>query len=37
VDFAVTSFFDARQVGRPEPDAFPDPGRSLLMELRLGG
>jgi outer membrane receptor protein involved in Fe transport len=37
VDFAVTNLFDARQIGRPEPDAFPDPGRSLLMELRLGG
>ncbi|MGQ0722733.1 MAG: TonB-dependent receptor plug domain-containing protein [Candidatus Eiseniibacteriota bacterium] len=37
VDLAVTNLFDARQIGRPEPDAFPDPGRSLLLELRLGG
>jgi outer membrane receptor protein involved in Fe transport len=37
VDVAVTNLFDARQIGRPEPDAFPDPGRSLLVEIRLGG
>lgn len=35
-DVAVTNLLDARQIGRPEPDAFPDPGRSLNVELRLG-
>jgi hypothetical protein len=36
IDLAVTNLLDARQIGRPEPDAFPDPGRSLHLELRLG-
>jgi len=35
-DVAVTNLLDARQIGRPEPDAYPDPGRSLHVELRLG-
>ncbi len=36
IDLAVTNIVDSRQIGRPEPDAYPDPGRSLHVELRLG-
>ncbi|HET9885952.1 MAG TPA: TonB-dependent receptor, partial [bacterium] len=35
LDVALTNLLDARQIGRPEPDAYPDPGRSLHAELRL--
>jgi outer membrane receptor protein involved in Fe transport len=35
LDVAVTNILDARQIGRPEADAYPDPGRSLHAELRL--
>jgi hypothetical protein len=36
VDFAVTNIADSHQISRPEADAYPDPGRSFLVELRLG-
>jgi iron complex outermembrane receptor protein len=33
VDVAVTNVLDSRYLDRPEPDAYPQPGRSLRLEL----
>lgn len=36
IDVAVTNLLDSRQIDRPEPDAFPDPGRSFHVQIRVG-
>ncbi len=34
---AVTNLLDARYLDRPEADAFPQPGRSVVIQLTVGG
>ncbi len=37
VQTAVTNVLDARYLDRPEADAFPQPGRAVVIQLTVGG